>query len=54
MEKPATQISNYLKNEEGKFFENEIDETIVLNKSTKCDTESKDFKLEVIFFIFLS
>lgn len=51
MKSPATHISNYLNNEEGKFFEKEeINETIV--KSTKCDTESKDFKPEVSFLFF--
>lgn len=52
MESPATHISkNCLNNEEVNIFENK-DETIVFNKLTKCDTESKDFKPEVSFFIF--
>ncbi|KAL5236487.1 hypothetical protein ACI65C_003897 [Semiaphis heraclei] len=46
MECPATHISNCLNNEEVNIFENK-DENIVFNKSTKCDTESTDFKPEV-------
>jgi len=52
MECPATHISNCLNNEEVNIFENK-DETIVFNKSTKCDTESTDFTPEVSFLFFI-
>lgn len=49
MKSPATHISSYLNNEEGKFFEKEeIDETVV--KSTECDTKSMDINQEVSLY----
>jgi len=50
MECPATHINNCLNNEEVNIFENK-DETIVFNKSTKCDTESTDSSVSFLFFI---
>lgn len=47
MKSPAKH--NYcLNNEEGKYFENNIDETIF--KSTECDTKSKDNNQEVSLY----